>query len=465
MWLIDKFKAVLKKMFGTQAQRVYPAADNQLSSKMADAIGLWRSISEGTPPWLDADDDIETLNFGNFIAKKAASLVTLDIDVKVEGSVRAVWLQDRFDKLISKTLRDKVQAGLTGGGIILEPTTDSINCIEDKDYVITDSDSDGNVLGVIIRDIRHANDKVYTRYEWNYLGKDGKCYILNRAYVSDNENEEGKEISLSVIEDWKELQRDTVIERSNGEPFERPLFAYFKNPQANIIDPNSAYGVAIFADAVTALKGLDIAWSRNDAEVDDSKHITFVPEEAVRYDELHNPQKKLPRFIRGIESGIDEGSIHEHVPTLLTESRWKDINNRLSIIGTLCGFSQGAFGIDKQTGMITATQVEADDRDTIQTIKDIRDALKSAINDLIYALNIIADLYKYAPAGSYETVFNFGDITYNYEEDRANWWNYVVQGKIPAWKFFEKFEGMTREEYEELQKDLNKPKTMFDDEE
>ena len=188
-------------------------------------------------------------------------------------------------------------------------------------------------------------------------------------------------------------------------------------------------------------------------------------EEAVRYDELHNPQKKLPRFIRGIESGIDEGSIHEHVPTLLTESRWKDINNRLSIIGTLCGFSQGAFGIDKQTGMITATQVEADDRDTIQTIKDIRDALKSAINDLIYALNIIADLYKYAPAGSYETVFNFGDITYNYEEDRANWWNYVVQGKIPAWKFFEKFEGMTREEYEELQKDLNKPETMFDDEE
>ena len=202
--------------------------------------------------------------------------------------------------------------------------------------------------------------------------KDGKCYILNRAYVSDNENEEGKEISLSVIEDWKELRRDTVIERSNGEPFERPLFAYFKNPQANTIDSNSAYGVAIFADAVTALKGLDIAWSRNDAEVDDSKHITFVPEEAVRYDELHNPQKKLPRFIRGIESGIDEGSIHEHVPTLLTESRWKDINNRLSIIGTLCGFSQGAFGIDKQTGMITATQVEADDRDTIQTIKDIR---------------------------------------------------------------------------------------------
>ena len=30
---------------------------------------------------------------------------------------------------------------------------------------------------------------------------------------------------------------------------------------------------------------------------------------------------------------------------------------------------------------------------------------------------------------------------------------------------FEKFEGMTREEYEELQKDLNKSETMFDDEE
>ena len=68
------------------------------------------------------------------------------------------------------------------------------------------------------------------------------------------------------------------------------------------------------------------------------------------------------------------------------------------------------------------------------------------MDGLIYALNAFADLYGLAPAGSYEVTFDFGDITYNREEDRARWWSYVQAGKVPAWKFFTKFEGMTEED-------------------
>ena len=46
------------------------------------------------------------------------------------------------------------------------------------------------------------------------------------------------------------------------------------------------------------------------------------------------------------------------------------------------------------------------------------------------------------------------------EDDRARWWNYVVQGKVPAWMYFVKFEGMTEQEakamIEEAQ-EQNKP--------
>jgi len=452
-------------MFSKQVGTAYPEANTKLSDNMKNAMGLWREMINGTPPWIDEEDDIKSIKFCNFIGKRAANLATLDIGVKLEGSARAEWLQSQFDNLIKNSLRDKVEMALLTSGIIIKPTGSSVDFIEDKDFIITSYDNK-NIRGAIFRDVRRHNKKVYTRYEWNYIDEQGRYWIHNKAFVSEHENEEGKQVPLSVIYEWANLPECTYVERKSGKPIEKALFAYFRMPCTNTIDTESPYGVSIFADAIDALEGLDVAWSRNDTEVEDSKHMTFVPEEAVRYDEMSNPKKTLPRFVRGLETGFDENNkIHEHVATLLTEERWKDINNRLSFIGTLCGFSQGAFGIDKQTGMITATQVESDDRDTIQTIKDIRDALKNALDDLFYAFNVIADLYNYAPTGKYEVITKFGDITYNYEEDRANWWNYVVQGVIPKWKFFEKFEGMTREEYEELAKDLDKPVTMFSDEE
>ena len=76
----------------------------------------------------------------------------------------------------------------------------------------------------------------------------------------------------------------------------------------------------------------------------------------------------------------------------------------------------------------------------------MRDKLEICLNGVIYALNVFADLYDLAPAGAYETTYDFGDITYNREEDRARWWQYVVQGKVPAWFYFVKFEGMTESE-------------------
>ena len=51
--------------------------------------------------------------------------------------------------------------------------------------------------------------------------------------------------------------------------------------------------------------------------------------------------------------------------------------------------------LDEKTGMVTATQVEADDRRTIQLIKDVRDTLESCLDGAIYALNVYAVSYTH----------------------------------------------------------------------
>ncbi len=104
---------------------------------------------------------------------------------------------------------------------------------------------------------------------------------------------------------------------------------------------------------------------------------------------------------------------------------------------------------------MTATQVEADDQETIRTIKNIRDALQSCLEDLFYALNVMADQYTTLPAEDWDallegTTFDFGNILYNYAEDKASWYQYVNQGYVPAYLYFAKFEGMSEDEAREM---------------
>ena len=137
---------------------------------------------------------------------------------------------------------------------------------------------------------------------------------------------------------------------------------------------------------------------------------------------------------------------HEINPQLNTDTRLSGINALLSQIGYKCGFSNGYFVFNEKSNMATATQVEADDRRTIQLIKDVRDKLESCLDGAIYAMSVYADLYRLAPVGNYEVVYDFGDITYNREEDRARAYQLTLQGFYTKEYYLEKYEGFTPED-------------------
>ena len=119
---------------------------------------------------------------------------------------------------------------------------------------------------------------------------------------------------------------------------------------------------------------------------------------------------------------------------------------------------------------MTATQVEADDQETIRTIKNIRDALQDSITQHLYGCNVMADLYSDTPPELWKTlkeslIFNFGDIVYNRQEDMANWWKYRLQGDVPAYLYYVKFEGMGIDEAKAMVAEArseNKEESLFD---
>lgn len=95
---------------------------------------------------------------------------------------------------------------------------------------------------------------------------------------------------------------------------------------------------------------------------------------------------------------------------------------------------------------MTATQVEADDRETIQLITQIRDSLKVATDGLIYALDKYADIYNLSPVGIYKVAYNFDDITVNKEEDKIFEFQLANQGYMSKSRFLVRHLGITQED-------------------
>ena len=445
------------------------------NGKMESLINQWYNITGGNPYWLDKDDDIETINFAQLIDDITSGLVTLDIGISLPDTARGKYLQKIADYVMEK-IDERVSDALGNAGIMFKPNGESIDYYHPGSFMPTEWDSNKNILGCIFINRKYTEKTVYTKFEYHRYETHGdiKYYVVsNRAYKSRNANSKGDPCSLTEVAEWAELLPDAYIEN-----VDIPLFAYYANPKPNNIDRDTPLKMPFWGLCEKELKDLDVAWSRKSTEVEDSKHITFIPQQAIMYAEQHNI--KIPRFLKGLQmtAGSTEGRFDEHVATLLTEQRIQDINSILAMISTKLGFDQGFFVLDEKTGMVTATQVEADDQSTIRTIKNLRDPLRNALIKLLYGVSKFIDIYHdeipaEAWCATYESLkdsigdaFNWGDITYSYEEDKASWWKYRIQGDVPPWMYYVKFEGMSEEEAKAMVAEATpKTPTLFGSEE
>ena len=420
-----------------------------ISSASVDSmIELCARIYGGTPDWADKDDHIKTINFAKVICSETARLATMGISIHADGSARAEWIQKQIDRIYFQ-LRHWVEYGCAYGTIILKPNGDTVDLYTKGGFEVTHQ-TGGEIDGVVFCNQTQEGEKWYTRLEYHRF-VNGLYLVSNRCFIGDSKNDTKKPIDIEKTP-WAGLLEEAAIQN-----VEKPLFGVFRAPHANNLDISSPYALPVFSDAIEELKDLDIAYSRNAKEVHDSKRtvladdalITFAGEPVTKgaaAAQKKAKDMKLPDMIRMVRGDGQEIYYQEINPELNTDTRLSGINALLSQIGFKVGYSNGYFVFNEKTGMITATQVESDDRRTIQLIKDVRDKLENCLDGLVYALNVFADLYDLAPVGDYEVVYDFGDMTYNRDEDRARWWGYVSAGKVPAWMFFVKFEGMTEEE-------------------
>lgn len=449
-----------------------------ISANMQREQSRWYNTYIGHPAWVCTEEgkELETINFAKKLCNETARLTTLALGITVEGSARAEWLQKQINKYIARMKFDKVEYACAFGYIVIKPNGECLDYVLPDNFVPVGCDDDGNINAGIFVDRQKQGEKYYTRLEYHRFDMPvptvKQVYIItNKVFVSDSDRGMGKEIDITKSP-WPSLVEEAYIEG-----LEKPLFAVFGMPVANHIDVGSSIPVSFFSNAMTELKRLDIASQRMADEIDDSKKIVivgdaFVSESGSKINKTLGKLKdrqgnELPRYMRAIPGSTTGEDYHEINPVLNTEQRMVGVNHYLDSVGVKCGYSTGQFVMNGRSGQITATQVEADDRETIQTIKTIRDSLQAATDNVIYALDKWADLYDITPVGTYEVSYDFGDITYNADEDRARNWQYVQAGKYPFWRYLVRFEGYSEEEAKEIEAEVQaeqQKNSMFDEE-
>ena len=358
----------------------------------------------------------------------------------VGNPARAEYLESQYKKL-KKQLRKQIEYGIAKGGLVIKPYVvvnnsnegDSENAESgtvselvttteiEFDFVQADAfyplafNASGDITEAAFVQSKVEKNAVFRRLEY-HKWQNNTVTVINKAYksnnvwgTSDTDNMDlGDEIKLSEVPEWKDLQPKTVVKNVT-----KPLFAYFKMPEANTIDPTSPLGVSGFSRAESLIKDADMQYSRLLWEYEAGEMAIDIDRDALQFDEQNGqPHSKMGhlqnRLYRKLDLGSQSDTYYPFTPPLRDTNYISGLNTVLMRIEDVCGISRGTLS-DSADVARTATELKILKQRSYQTNADIQQAIEDAIRDAIYVMNVYATLYEITPEGEYEVNFEWDD--------------------------------------------------------
>lgn len=380
--------------------------DVALSPVMASALQLWTSMYLNQAEWLS--DEIKSLNLAAAISSEISRAVTLEIETEITGSPRADYLYQQMESAL-RNIRQMTEYGVAKGGLMMKPyvrgNNIAVDFIQADQFYPVAFDANGGITSCVFSDTRQAGQLYYTRLEHHTMNGNN-CVITNAAFKSNVPNVLGNPCPLDSIDAWADLEPEATI---TG--IDRPLFAYFKYPTANNIDPTSPLGVSAYARATDLIKQADEQWSNFLWEFDSGKRALYVDTLAFGKDSNNKPILPNKRLYRTLNQGSAVGSdnlFEEWSPTLREVNILNGLDAILKKIEFNCGLAYGTLS-DPNIVAATATEIKMQKQRSYATITDTQSALEEALDQLLYAMDTWATIANLAPRGKYDAVFYFDD--------------------------------------------------------
>ena len=441
-----------------------------ISSQMENAIQLWSAMYKNEAPWVHeptADNPVRVVSlglpaliasekartallefkseittpteekeidnpdyeepkpdeFGNIIPSAVPKTITKD--VPKTNTARAEYLESQYKKL-KKQLRQQLEYGIAKGGLIIKPyvvkneAEDTETTMEiEFDFIQADSfyplafNAAGQITEAAFVQTKFQDNYIYRRLEY-HKWQNNTVTVINKAFrtkdmqtIKDSRvvDNLGTPIPLTDVPEWSELPEKTTIKNVG-----KPLFAYFKMPEANTIDTTSALGVSGYSRAIQLIKDADMQYSRLQWEYEAGEMAIDIDRDALQF--MENEGSKLNNLQRRIYRRVDIGNegdmFQPYAPALRDTSYIQGLNSIFMRIEDTVGLSRGSISDVAQEAR-TATEIKVMKQRSFQTNADIQQATEYALRDTIYICDVYCDLYEITQKGDYDVSFEWDD--------------------------------------------------------
>ena len=470
--MFSKLKKVIKGVVYNMLNRIDIAKELNIeiamNDNMANAINLWSNMYNNSPPWIN--EEVATLGLPGAIANELARLATIEFKSEINNNE---GLNEIYQELID-VLRINTEYACAKGGLIFKPYFNGknieIDLIHQDNFLPISYNAIGEITAAVFLEYKIIGDKKYTRLEYHDL-KEGNYTIKNIAYAKSNfvkDNSLGKRTILASVPEWSQLQEEITINNIT-----RPLFSYFKIPQANAIDVNSPLGASCYAKASDLIKEADkqysrILWEYEATEIAiNASESLFVRKE----DGTHELPKGKERLYRIFPWEDKEGkrNLDTFNPNIRDSNLFNGLNNILRKVEFNCGLAYGTLS-DINDVSKTATEIKTSRQRSYSTVKDIQKSLEKALKDLIVSMSDLATLYKLnkSPIDIDKDVsFDWDDsLVLDKDSELESMRNDVAAGILRAEIYLAKKYGVSEEEALKMMPNIEdsiKTKSPFDD--
>lgn len=476
--IVSRLKEMIKPMIGSRTIEQTLHVTPVISSQMEHAIQMWSDMYKNEAPWLKEpsyEDATRVVSLGlpALIASEKArtALIEFNSEIttpteKVEvdnpnykepepdeygnliptiepkkitedrpktSTDRAEYLEKQYKKL-KRNLRKQIEYGIAKGGLIIKPYVVINKSLDGEatseiefDYIQADCfyplafDASGRITEAAFIQTKTDKDFIYRRLEY-HKWQNNTLTIQNKAFKAATNTTQsgmvgvdlGSPIPLSDIPEWKDMQETAMIK-----DVEKPLYGYFKMPEANTIDTTSPLGVSGYSRAVSLIKDADMQYSRLLWEYEAGEMAIDIDRDALQFMETgtdrdgkavqqHSAMGHLQnRLYRKVDLGESDTFV-PWAPTLRDTSFAQGLNTILMRIEDVTGLSRGTLSDATQEAR-TATELKILKQRSYQTNADIQQAIEDAIKDTMYAANVYCTLYKITPEGEYDISFEWDD--------------------------------------------------------
>lgn len=469
----------MSKMVGYKAVESKLNVVPVVSTKMSDAIDLWSKMYIGESPWLhtatiDNPVNIVSLGLPATIASEKARTATIEMKSEItapakkddnadtetptpenkvvteeqpkteeQPTTRAAYLNEQYQTKLLPKIKTQLEYGIAKGGLVIKPylvfpsedTTDkqpefAFDFIQADSFYPVAFDSSGNITECVFIQRKQDKNVVFTRLEHHILNGDSTT-VRNYAFKAVNTTvvdgsidieDLGKEIPLTDVAEWKDLQAEVTIKG-----VDKLLFGYFKMPEANTIDPKSPLGVSGFSRAVSNIEQADKQYSRLLWEYEAGEMAIDIDRDAltVREDSQGNsyytPTILQERLYRKIDLG-EANTYIAYAPQLRDSSYVHGLNTILMRIEDQCALSRGTLS-DPTTEARTATELRILKQRTFVANQQIQEALEICLRSTVSAMDVYCTLYdivkdkKSAVNENGETTIDVGKYEISFEWD------------------------------------------------